>query len=420
MFDWALHSWIIVLVGFLATVSCSLLGVFLVLRKMSLVADAISHAVLPGIVIAFLLTGSREPITMLIGAGAVGVLATFLIEWVHRHGNIQTDASIGIVFTALFAIGVVIISAKAGMVDLDQDCVLYGEIAYSPWDTLIVGGKSWGVRPIWILSFVTILNILFITLFFKELSLSTFDPALATTLGFSAALLHYVLMGLVSLTTVAAFEIVGAILVVAMFVLPAVTAYLLTNRLSLMIFWTALISAVIALGGYAMARALDASIAGSMTSVAGVFFVAAFLFSPQHGIIPHALVRWQLKVRIAVEDWLAHAYRIKETEIAPRPDPDASSLMTSRWLLQLLRLRGLIERQDGDWQLTNSGSAQAAMVIRRHRSWEGFLHEEFNVAPDHVHRPAHDVEHFLDEGLDGVGEVFTESRKDPHDSGIPD
>ena len=420
MFDWSAHSWIIVLVGFLAAVSCSLLGIFLVLRRMSLVADAISHAVLPGIAIAFLLTGSREPVTMLLGAGAVGVLATFLIEWVHRRGGIQADAAIGIVFTSLFALGVVIISAKAGMVDLDQDCVLYGEIAYSPWDTLVIGGKSLGVRPLWILGFIAIINMLFIGLFFKELKLSTFDPALATTLGFSAMLLHYALMGLVSLTTVAAFEVVGAILVVAMFVIPAATAYLLTDRLALMVLWAVVISAGIALGGYAMARALDASIAGSMSMVAGLFFLAAFLLSPSHGVIPRAAARWKLKLRIAVEDWLAHTWRRRESVTPSRHDPDASQFMRSPWLPLLLRWKRLAKKRDGgEWILTDAGSTAAAAVIRRHRSWEGFLYDEFGVPADHVHRPAHDAEHFLTEDLTGIGEVVTPDRKDPHSSEIP-
>ncbi len=419
MFDWSINSWIIVAVAFLVAVSCSLLGVYLVLRRMSLISDAISHAVLPGIAIAFILSGSRAPLPMLIGAGAFGVLTTVLIEWLNRSGKIQTDAATGIVFTALFAFGVVLISAKAGMVDLDQECVLYGEIAYSPWDELIVRGNSWGVRPLWIIGFVGLLNVLFITVFYKELKISTFDAALATSLGFSASLIHYALMGLVSLTTVASFETVGAILVVAMFVVPAATAYLLSERLSGMIGWVVALSALIAAAGYAVARLLDASIAGSMTMVAGGLFGIAFLLSPKHGTIVRWIGRFGLKVRIACEDWIAQAFRAQETNQPVRKDEMASPLSHSWWLPLFLVGRGMAVKSNGNWTLTEKGMAQAREIIRRHRSWEGYLHEELNVPPDHVHRPAHDVEHYLTEDVPGSEEVWEKKRKDPHGSDIP-
>lgn len=226
-----LNAFWIILTGALVAGSCGLLGTFLVLRRMSLLGDAISHAVLPGIAIAFLLSGSRAVLPMFLGAAAFGLLTTLLIETMHRRLRVQEDAAIGIAFTALFAVGVILISAWAGNVDLDQECVLYGEIAYTPWDVFIVKGTDMGPRPVWILGFVFLLNLLLISLLFKELKLSSFDPALAAALGFNAALLHYILMGAVSLTTVASFESVGAILVVAMFIVPGASAYLWSDRL---------------------------------------------------------------------------------------------------------------------------------------------------------------------------------------------
>ena len=150
----------IILTGFLASASCALLGTFLVLRKMSLLGDALSHAVLPGIAIAFLISDSRAIIPMFVGAALCGLLTTLLIEFFHRNWNVQEDASIGIVFTALFALGVVLVTAYAGQVDIDQECVLYGEIAYTPWDRLIWNGSDVGPRPVWILSVVFLLNML--------------------------------------------------------------------------------------------------------------------------------------------------------------------------------------------------------------------------------------------------------------------
>jgi manganese/zinc/iron transport system permease protein len=271
-----LDAFWIILAGSLAAVACSLLGCFLVLRRMALVGDAISHAVLPGIVLAFLITSSRNTFPMLIGAGALGVFTTFAIEFLHRTGRLQTDAGIGLSFTALFALGVVLLSFYAGQVDLDQDCVLYGEIAYTPLDVLVVGNYSLGPRAVWVLGGVALLVALFIFMGYKELVVTTFDPAYAAAVGIGTTLWHYALMGMVSLTTVAAFESVGAILVVALLVVPPATAQLLTRSLRPMLLLSSLLGIASAVGGYLLAVAVDGSIAGAMATVAGVLFALAF------------------------------------------------------------------------------------------------------------------------------------------------
>ena len=280
------NSFWIILTGSIVAISCGLLGCFLILRKMAMVGDAISHAVLPGIVISFLLSGSRDTMTMFIGAGIIGILTTFLIEFFHKKGKLQSDASIGVTFTWLFAIGVILISVFAGQVDLDQDCVLYGEIAYVPINLWFIGDDiNMGPQAVYISGAILVLNILFISLFYKELFLTTFDPAFALAIGISTSLWHYVLMGIVSLTTIASFESVGAILVVAFLVAPPATAYLLTHDFKKMIFLTIFLGIAISTGGYYIAAWLDGSIAGAMAMVAGVLFLLAFLFSPLHGIL---------------------------------------------------------------------------------------------------------------------------------------
>jgi manganese/zinc/iron transport system permease protein len=285
---------VILLVGSLVAASCALLGSFLVLRKMALLGDAISHAVLPGIVLAFLATNSRSPLPMLLGAGALGVLTVFLVELFHRSRRLQEDASIGVVFPALFSIGVILISRYAGQVDLDLDCVLYGEIAYAPLDLLIVGGESYGPRPLWIAAGVFLFDLLLVALLYKELELSTFDPELAATLGFSPVVLHYLLMSAVSITVVASFESVGAILVVAMLVVPAATAYLLTDRLGILLALAVGLGVASAAGGYALAWWVDGSIAGAMAVVAGCLFLLALVASPRHGM----WARWRSHRRL--------------------------------------------------------------------------------------------------------------------------
>jgi manganese/zinc/iron transport system permease protein len=281
-----MNSFWIILVGCLVSVSCGLLGCYLILRKMAMVGDAISHAVLPGIVIAFLISGYRDSFMMLLGAGIFGMFTTFLIEYFHTRGKLQTDASIGVTFTWLFAIGVILISALAGKVDLDQDCVLYGEIAYTPIDLWIVDDSlNLGPRAVWVLGTVLIIVLIIIKAFYKELYLTTFDPAYAASIGISVGFWHYVLMGAVSLTTVASFESVGAILVVALLTGPAAIAYLLTTDFKKMLVIAAFSGILISVGGYYLAVYLNGSIAGAMSGVAGILFVVAFLFNPEGGLL---------------------------------------------------------------------------------------------------------------------------------------
>jgi manganese/zinc/iron transport system permease protein len=276
----------IILTGSLVAISCGLLGCFLILRRMAMVGDAISHAVLPGIVIAYLFSGARDSLTLMPGAVAMGLFCTFLIEFFHRKGGLQTDASIGVTFTWLFAVGVILLSLFAGQIDLDQECVLYGEIAFVPLDVWITpGGYEMGPRAPYVIAVVLLLVVGVIGLFYKQLQLTTFDPAFASAIGLATLGWHYILMGLVSVVTVASFELVGAILVVAFLIVPAATAYMLTRNLKQMLWLSALAGILSAIGGYYLALWLDGSIAGAMAGVAGLLFLLAFLFSPQEGVL---------------------------------------------------------------------------------------------------------------------------------------
>lgn len=276
----------IIITASLVATTCGLLGCFLILRKMAMVGDAISHAVLPGIVLAFLFSGSRDSVTMLLGAGLIGILTTFLIEFFHKKAKLQTDASIGVTFTWLFAVGVVLISLFAGKVDLDQDCVLYGEIAYVPLDVIITDdGENIGPRALYIMGLIFIVILSFIIVFYKQLFLTTFDPAFANAIGISTALWHYLLMSAVSATTVASFESVGAILVVALLIAPAATAYLLTDNLKWMLVIASVAGIISSITGYYLAVALDGSIAGAIAACAGVLFGLTMVLSPTHGLM---------------------------------------------------------------------------------------------------------------------------------------
>lgn len=266
-----------ILAATLTAVNCSLIGTYLILRKVAMLGDAIAHAVLPGIVLAFLLTGSKTSFIVLLGAGSVGILAALLIEFLHRRVRLQPDASMGINFTWLFALGIVLVSVFSQKIDLDPECILHGEIAYTPLDAWVTaGGVDMGPKAVYMLAIMLILNLTFLVLSYKELQVTSFDPAFAATLGFNTTLWHYLLMGATSFTTVASFEVAGAILVVALLVTPASAAYLLTQRLRATLVVAAFLGILTAVGGYYLAVWVNGAMAGAMATVAGGLFTIAF------------------------------------------------------------------------------------------------------------------------------------------------
>jgi manganese/zinc/iron transport system permease protein len=269
------------LIASVVAVACALPGVFLVLRRMSMMSDAITHTVLLGIVLAFFITEDLTSPFLLLGAALMGVLTVFMVELLFKTGLVKEDAAIGLVFPALFSIAVILISRYTGGVHLDTDAVLLGELAFAPFNRFTPFGYDIGPVSLYLMAGILVLNLAYIGLFYKELKLATFDAGLAASLGFAPGLLHYGLMTLVSVTAVGAFETVGSILVVALMVAPPITAYLLTDSLARMIALSALIGVASAIGGYWLAFTLDASIAGSMATMAGILFGAAFLFAPR-------------------------------------------------------------------------------------------------------------------------------------------
>lgn len=276
----------ILITGTLIAICCALTGSLLMLRRMALTGDAIAHAVLPGIVIAFLLSGSRSSPFMIAGAAAIGLFTTFSIEMLQKKARLQNDASIGLTFTFLFATGIILLSILAGQVDLDQDCVLYGELAYVPLDVWVTpSGTVLGPRALWVTAVLCLLLLGLIILALRPLLLTTFDPAYASAIGVSVPFYHYLLMGSVSVTTVVSFELVGAILVVALLIAPAATAYLLTDNFRILLVLACLAASVAVAIGYAVASVLDTSIAGAIATANGLLFMLAFIFSPQHGLL---------------------------------------------------------------------------------------------------------------------------------------
>lgn len=269
------HIWIIASVLLIAW-SCSVLGSFLLVRKMSMMSDAISHAVLPGIVIAYLVSGNKHSNTMLIGAMVFGLLTTLLIEWFIHKGKIQKDAAIGMVFTFLFAVGIILLTAYGGNIDLDADCVLYGDVLFIPFQPWFVGGMNLGPEKLWIFSGIFLIVSVFVRFAFRAWVLQSFDASFAKSLGLSAFAWHLLLMSLVSALTVVSFEAVGAIMVVGFTSLPAATAFLISKRMKNMLFYALVFASLGVCMGYVLAFYFNASVSGAICLCMGVNFVLIF------------------------------------------------------------------------------------------------------------------------------------------------
>lgn len=435
--SWSLDGWI-VLAGVLSACSCALIGSFLVLRRMSLMGDAISHAVLPGLAIAFIVTGSRSSWAMFVGAVVVGVVTALLTQLITRYGKVETGAAMGVVFSVLFALGLILIRRAADHVDLDPGCVLYGNVVQVPLDAL--GG---GIPPV-IRNLVIVLaaNLLFVALFYKELKITSFDPELADTLGIPSSLMHYALMVMVAVTTVANFEAVGSILVIAMLIVPAVTAGLFTDRLILVLVIGQVLAALSAIIGHPLAvygpgwlgHDISVNSAAMMAVVAGGLLGLAVLLAPNHGLIPRGVARVRLSLRIVRQDILGLLYRWGESQPAAPAMPREELLhavgggWAARVALTFLELRRGVyksversgEGREISYGLTSTGSTEALKLIGGHRLWETYLAKNWALAPDHLHAPAERMEHFITPDIrERLREELTDPEADPHGQRIP-
>lgn len=431
MLTWELDGWIIT-AGVLSAVSAALLGNFLILRKMSLLGDAISHAVLPGLAAAFFISDSRSSIPMFIGAVLVGLLTAVFTEWIRGVGKVDEGASMGVVFTSLFALGLVMIVQAADQVDLDPGCVLYGAIELTPLDLWQFGAFEIP-RVVVVLGVVTVINLLFVLLFFKELKISAFDPSLATASGFPAWLMHYLLMMLVAVTAVASFESVGNILVVAMLVVPPAAAYMLTDRLGVMIFISVIIGSIAAASGHLAALYVpqwfgfrSTSTAGMMAVMIGLLFVICALLGPRHGILVKLVRRHLLGWRILREDVVGLLYRLEERgEVTNANVSYIGSVLlaprsATRAAVVWLRFLGLVSASQATLTLTSAGRQLAEQIVRSHRLWETYMFSEAGVSSDRIHATAERLEHFTGQELGQRLNAETAAPEtDPHGSKIP-
>lgn len=430
---WTIYDTWIAVAGSLVAMGCALLGNFLLLRRMSMMGDAISHTVLPGLVGAFLLTGSRDVVPMFVGAIIIGLMTAFLVQTISKHGSLDEGSVMGVVFTTLFAVGLLLIVQAADRVDLDPSCVLYGAIELTPIDVRTVWGHE---IPIAVLTngLMFALNALVVFLLYKELKLTSFDAVYAKSVGIPAGFIHYLLMTLVAATCVAAFESVGSILVIAMLIVPAACAFQLTRRLPAMIAISLVVALVSAWGGHAAAIWVPAqlgleatSTAGSMATMAGVIFCLVFLLSPRNGLLAKGIGQLALAVRFARINALGQLYRASErADMQPASLPrEALKAMAESgpWLapaLWAMRLAGEVTRTADGLQLTEKGLVRARRHIRTHRLWESYLADTAGMAPDKVHPSANRLGYFTQGDLESdLERKAGQNQRDPHDREIP-
>ncbi|EAR13870.1 zinc ABC transporter, permease protein [Polaribacter irgensii 23-P] len=294
------------LIASIVAIACAIPGTFLVLRKMALISDAISHSILPGLVLGFFITHDLNSPLLIITAALSGVVTVVLVEFIQKTQLVKEDTAIGLVFPVLFSIGVIMIAKNANDVHLDTDAILLGELAFAPFDRFLLNGSDLGPKSLWIIGTILLITISLLFAFFKELKISTFDAGLATALGFSPVVIHYGLMSVASITVVGSFDAVGAILVVALMIAPAATAYLLTDNLKKMLGLSVVFGVFAAIAGYWLAHWLDASISGSMTTILGIVFLIVYLFAPKRGLISVLYRNRQQQIEVSLLTFLLH------------------------------------------------------------------------------------------------------------------
>ncbi len=401
------------LASVLVGITCGLLGVFIVLRNMSLIGDALSHAILPGVVAGFMIAG-HSIFAFFTGSVIAGLLAALSITWLQRHVKTKEDAAIGIVFSAMFALGIVGISAVTRQegVHLDMKDFLFGNV---------LGISD---QDIWLTSLIMAYTLLCLVAFYRFFFVTTFQSVVAGTTGISSNLLHYFLMMLLSFAVVASLQSVGVILVVAMLIIPAATALLLSNRLKVVLLLSALTGMASASLGLVAAILLETTPGPAMTLVATLFYLLAMAFSPQKGLV----VRWfrqQKRRRLQQQEDLLKAL-VKEQEAGHRATEEVAAalgLSPSSLLSHLrpLQRRHWLERADRfEVQLSAEGLRRGYQLIRAHRMWESYLVQSMGLQASQIHQQAEQYEHHLPEGfLQELSEELGHPITDPHGSPIP-
>lgn len=408
--EWAIRA---LIASSLVGLMCGVLGCFIVLRNMSLVGDALAHAILPGVVIAFVVVGYSE-LGFFTGAVLAGLITAVGITWIQHHVKTKNDAAIGIVFTAMFSLGVMGISyiSKNEGVHLDLKDFLFGNVlGVSDPDLYLTAG-------------VTAYVLLSVVIFYRYLFVSTFQQVIAQTMGISVQMVHYFLMLLLSFAVVASLQTVGVILVVAMLITPASTALLLSNRLPVVLVLAGSMGLLSAIIGLLLAIQLETTPGPAMAVTATLIYLLAVFFAPQKGLVFRAAQRRRLRARIRMEDIVKRSFHLQNAGNLSLEQLSQQLELTpqtvSRALQKLSKQRFFEMHGQDKIVLTERGQELARRLVRAHRLWETYLVDKMGMDAENIHDEAEHFEHLLtDEMLDEVDAELGFPELDPHGSPIP-
>mgnify|MGYP001369623187 CR=1 FL=1 len=394
--------WVSAMVGAV----CAFLSCYLMLKGWSLIGDALSHSVVPGVAGAYMLG-----LPFALGAFLAGGMAAGAMLFLSGRSGLKIDVIIGIIFTAFFGLGLFMVSLSPMSVSI-QTIIMGNILAIAPQDIVQ-------------LAIIGVVCLTVLLLKWKDLMVTFFDENHARSIGLRPELLKAVFFMLLSAAVVAAMMTVGAFLVIAMVVTPGATAYLWSDRLAVVIALAMLFGAVSAMAGYFLASYWDSSIAGAMVVVVGGIFLISLLFSPNQGVLARLWQRLQLSLQVAQDHMLlALVRRDEEVEEHAKLRPDelvGSAAVWGVWARMAfakLRRRSLLQQADGLIGLSAAGEQEALRLLRKHRLWETYMNR-LGLPEDHVHDPADAIEHFISAELEAELGAEVGDGRDPQGKQIP-
>ena len=404
------------IVGTLVAIVCSVVGCFIVLRKMSFLADAIAHSMLAGVIAGYLLIKvlfgrEAELGAMLVGAILAGIVTVAMVGFVTRFSRVKQDTAIGIMYTGIFALGAFVISIKS-----------FGKLIHIDIYHYIVGSVlSVPDEELWLLAIVASFVISVVILFYRPLQLTSFDPIMAASIGVPVLAVEYLLTACTSLVVVSGVQIAGVILVVALIITPAATAYLLSDRLDRMIIYAVIISVIGFWLGFALATFVGASPGASVVVTMTAIFMIALVLAPRYGLLADIVRRANAVPQEIMEDVLGAVLRAKGKSV---PITEIERTVTTknmriRRAIEMLGRRDLLLIEDDKVRLTDEGQVEANRLVRAHRLWETYL-EQTGTPQKEIHGKAHKLEHISDQAtVDYLDDKLGHPLSDPHGSDIP-
>ena len=420
-FSFSDPSIVSVVVGaILLTASSAVVGTFTFLKKKALVGDAVAHSVLPGICLAFILSGTKNPIWMILGAFLTGWISLVIIDHITTKSKIKEDTAIALILSVFFGIGILMltnIQHSGNPAQTGLDSFLFGKAAALVGKDLIVFG------------IVAVILIITVALFFKELKLIAFDSNYAKALGLPVKALDLLLTSLTVLAVVTGIQAVGVVLMAAMLITPAAAARFWTNDVFKMTLIAALLGGISGLSGAYVSYVAPAMPTGPwIVIIISVIAIVSFFIAPKRGIFARSIQQRKLQRLIMDENLLKELYHLGEKDEDPYKGRTVDEIIEERFFpkkklkIALMRLKrqGFLEKKQGYWSYTEAGKIKGQRVVKLHRLWELYLSKYMKIAPDHVHEDAETVEHIITTELEARLEKMLEYPEfDPHEEKIP-